>query len=121
MFNFSSIGTDTKNNPTPALRRRKNLGLIHKLLTEMQTKGLLKPDDVIHTKDIEQVIKDSKLSENWNRSDNAGDDHGLVRSLSDLIGGHGLRLKKLSANKQYRMPKKLPTVRGDCVLTEAVY
>ncbi len=106
------------------LRGRKNLGLINILLESAMNGKIdgykLLPGDAINTQDIYNIIITSDLEHKWNRDPNAKDDNGLIKSLSDLLGGHGLNLTKLGV-KKYLMPKQLPIIEGDMVVADAVY
>lgn len=109
----------TKKKPG-ALKARVNAGIVRDALQQMLDKGILSPGDIIYIDRLEQVIIDNKLDRLWKRDPNAGDSHGLQRSLSDIVGGWALNLNKIGI-KQYIMPKGLPLMDGDNVMTLPVY
>lgn len=102
-------------------RQWKNVGLLNKTLQELKERGLIQPGGDIDTAVIAQIIRDNNLHTNWDLALKPEDEHGLIRSIGDTIGGHGLGLAKQGRSRHYIMPDILPRTKGDEVIEEAVY
>lgn len=107
------------------LPHRKNLNNINNILAFEKGNGTI---GVLGTIDTNKLVERHPEIKGWfNRSPTKGDDHGVVRSLGDLLGGSGLQLREKLDNKgnrircQYIMPQELPVVEDDTVYKEAIY
>lgn len=99
---------------------RKNLSNIHAALTKMLRNKQIKPGDRISSSFVVSVIGIETCNQWFNRADWRCDDVGPARSIGDLLGGHGLQLRK-SKPGVYVVPSKLPVIKNDCLLEHAVY
>lgn len=100
------------------IRKRKNLSWITELLATLQ-QTVIKPGQVIDTRQLAIALGD-EVNLVFDRKDERGDDTGPTRALGDLIGGHGLCLRKVAPSR-YLMPTKLPIVQNDRLIEEAQY
>ncbi len=106
--------------PVEFITRRKGMEVVHNVLSAALRSGVIKPDGYIWTKQLERTLQRNGLAELWNRDPNRKDDNGFQKTLGDLLGGHGMRLRR-KAPGCYIMPKVLPEIRGDCMIKEAAY
>jgi len=106
------------------IRKRKNLSNITEWLQEQIDKGVYEVGSIITAKMVYALIPDDLIEEWFDRDEARVDDHGPTRSIGDLIGAHGLNLRKADNStkcKKYVIPSKLPVVENDCLYEEAVY
>ena len=101
------------------IRKRKNLSRITNILEQAMKDGIIEPGSIIDTRNLSDALGD-EASQWFNRSYERGDENGPTRALGDLIGGHGLHLRRV-APCRYLIPTKLPTVSNDHLTEEAVY
>lgn len=104
-----------------ALRTRKNLGAIHRLLTELHGRNKLLAGDTFTASQLLATISPEDIDRLWDRDPEARDDSGPAKAMGDILGGHGLRLRRQCARGKFIMPKKLPVVVGDSVTADAIY
>jgi hypothetical protein len=102
------------------IRKRKNLSKIVRVLEEGIRQGAIKPGDVLDTAVLARTVLASSVNNWFDRDGLRADEHGPTRSIGDLLGGHGLYLRKVG-NRKYLMPEKLPIVEHDRLYAEAEY
>jgi len=101
------------------IRKRKNLSRTVEILSVALTKGIVPPGGIINTRNL-VIALGEEVNILFDRQYERGDEDGPSRSLGDLIGGHGLCLRRVAPCK-YLMPSKLPVVVSDHLIEEAVY
>jgi hypothetical protein len=101
---------------------RKNMGIVLECLTAAIKELGWKPGDRFEGCVIAKVLKDSGLDIRWQLTDTPGDTHGLARAIGDLLGGHGMHLRRPDGTRGiYIVPDELPVVENDCMIKPAVY
>lgn len=112
----------------PVGAQRKNLGFFHRLLSVAMSKGFIKPGDKIYTRRITEMLAEqglldrlfTRLANGPKVADPARAIDGAARAVGDILGGHGLRSRRVGVGR-YLAPQSLPTVEGDRVLSSPVY
>ena len=102
------------------IRKRKNLSNIYEVLKFGLENGNIKEGTILDTRELVNGVLRDFVDKWFDRASLRGDDAGPTRSVGDLLGKHGLNLRKVR-NRQYVMPFELPVVEDDKVLKEAVY
>ena len=118
MINIKAYGQPK---PSGMVRSRKCLGLIHQIVSQLKQDKVVTAGEIIETKRVYDVVVDQKLLSKWDRDATRRDEFGVTKSIGDLLGGHGLGLRKSGRTGKYVMPDVLPKVSGDSVIAEAVY
>ena len=104
----------------PAIKSRKNLNVVGEIITKIKNKkDGRKPGSIITSREVEDVVRKSNLTHLWQSSGSSKDTLGLRRSIGDLLGGHGLGLKK--TKKGYVIPNRMPVLDGDDLVEKAIY
>ena len=115
-----SVSSGHDNRFRIGLRSRKNLGQINDVISEAFDSGAIKPDCVIYSRGLREMLGEETIAKMFTRSGYCGDDHGPTRSLGDLLGGHGMGFRKVGVGK-FLCPQKLPVISGNTVYEEPVY
>lgn len=102
-------------------KKRKNAGLVRKILQEFKDKKFINPGDSFASSIVAKVIKDNPdVLSKWILDPEAKDGFGLDRTVGDIIGVKVLDLKRASV-RRFVMPDELPVMDGDMVVSPAVY
>jgi hypothetical protein len=101
---------------------RKNMGIVLECLAAAIKELNWKPGDRFESCTIARVLKDSGLDTKWRLTSTPGDPHGLTRSVGDLLGRHGMQLRRPDGTRGiFIIPNELPVVKDDRMVKPAVY